>query len=126
MPFSAPSRSPLLSPQLRSAAESQRAAVLARPVPAVPKGFGADDGASLLMAFRGLQAEALAQAKAHENVAKELISLVLDPFAEWAQGYKAFSIHVSRAHLSSLPRTVSGRPNRPFSITGFVTTSRRK
>lgn len=79
--------------RLRSAAESQRAAVLARTAPSSSTGFGADDGASLLMAFRGLQAEAVAQAKAHENVAKELISLVLDPFAEWAQGYKASLIH---------------------------------
>ncbi|KAF8347678.1 hypothetical protein F5887DRAFT_953662 [Amanita rubescens] len=73
---------------LRSAAESQLAAVLAHPAPIPPSGFGADDGASLLMAFRGLQAESANQAKVHENVANELNTLVISPFSEWAQGYK--------------------------------------
>lgn len=51
-------------------------------------GFGADDGASLLMAFRGLQAESKSQGETHKAIAKELNTLVADPFNEWAQGYK--------------------------------------
>lgn len=51
-------------------------------------GFGADDGASLLMAFRGLQAESIAQGEAHKTVAKELHTLVADPFEGWAHGYR--------------------------------------
>ncbi|KAL0953557.1 hypothetical protein HGRIS_004778 [Hohenbuehelia grisea] len=51
-------------------------------------GFGADDGASLLMAFRGLQAESVAQGQAHKSISKELHTLVADPFSEWAEGYK--------------------------------------
>lgn len=47
-----------------------------------------DEGASLLMAFRGLQAEAAAQGEAHKNVAKELQTLVAEPFEEWARGHK--------------------------------------
>ncbi|KAF5388647.1 hypothetical protein D9757_004791 [Collybiopsis confluens] len=55
-------------------------------------GFAADDGASLFMAFRGLQAESNAQAQQHLNISTELTSLVADPFAEWAKGYKVPSI----------------------------------
>lgn len=51
-------------------------------------GFAADDGASLLMAFRGLQAEASKQGDAHRGIANELRTLVADPFAEWADGHK--------------------------------------
>lgn len=51
-------------------------------------GFVADDGASLLMAFRGLQAESAAQGHAHKSIAKELNTLVADPFEEWARGYR--------------------------------------
>jgi len=51
-------------------------------------GFSADDGASLLMAFRGLQQESVAQGQAHNNIAKELTTLVADPFDDWAQSYK--------------------------------------
>ncbi|RXW11827.1 hypothetical protein EST38_g14029, partial [Candolleomyces aberdarensis] len=51
-------------------------------------GFGADDGASLLLAFRGLQSETAAQGQVHKNIANELESLVADPFDHWAQGYK--------------------------------------
>ncbi|KXN86633.1 Rho-GTPase-activating protein 8 [Leucoagaricus sp. SymC.cos] len=51
-------------------------------------GFNADDGASLLLAFRGLQAESVAQGQAHRTVANELASLVADPFEEWAEGYE--------------------------------------
>ena len=59
-------------------------------------GFNADDGASLLMAFRGLQAESVNQGQAHNSIAKELTTLVADPFDHWAQAYK---VHF---HLSSL------------------------
>ncbi|THH01772.1 hypothetical protein EW145_g6857, partial [Phellinidium pouzarii] len=52
------------------------------------RGFNADDGASMLMAFRGLQAESAAQGEAHRTVAKELKELVVEPFAEWAAGHK--------------------------------------
>ncbi|KAF9072244.1 hypothetical protein BDP27DRAFT_1320622 [Rhodocollybia butyracea] len=51
-------------------------------------GFAADDGASLLMAFRGLQTESTTQGQMHHNISKELNSLVADPFAEWAKSYK--------------------------------------
>jgi len=51
-------------------------------------GFFADDGVSLLMAFRGLQAESIAQGKAHRSISNELTTLVADPFDEWAQDYK--------------------------------------
>lgn len=47
-----------------------------------------DDGASLLMAFRGLQAESTAQGQAHKAIATELETLVADPFDQWAQTYK--------------------------------------
>jgi hypothetical protein len=52
-------------------------------------GFAADDGASLLMAFRGLQAEAGKTADAHRTIAHELDTLVADPFADWAAGHRA-------------------------------------
>ena len=51
-------------------------------------GFSADEGASLLVAFRGLQAETAAQGQIHLNIAKELESLVAEPFDNWAQSYK--------------------------------------
>jgi hypothetical protein len=51
-------------------------------------GFNADDGASLFLAFRGLQAESVAQGQAHHTVADELATLVADPFEDWAEGYK--------------------------------------
>ncbi|KDR65726.1 hypothetical protein GALMADRAFT_260135 [Galerina marginata CBS 339.88] len=51
-------------------------------------GFSADEGASLLMAFRGLQAESIAQGQVHNNIAKELNTLVADPFEQWAESYK--------------------------------------
>jgi len=43
------------------------------------------------MAFRGLQRESAAQGKAHHNVAKELTTLVADPFEDWALRYKVCS-----------------------------------
>ncbi|KZV71565.1 hypothetical protein PENSPDRAFT_734057 [Peniophora sp. CONT] len=51
-------------------------------------GFAADDGATLLMAFRGLQAETDKQAGVHKNIAQELNALVADPFVEWAKGHR--------------------------------------
>ncbi|KAH7879027.1 uncharacterized protein C8R40DRAFT_1088515 [Lentinula edodes] len=76
--------------QARAEAESQLAEALHKTAltGTTGAGFAADDGASLLMAFRGLQIESTAQAKLHQNMAKELSSLVADPFAEWAKGYK--------------------------------------
>lgn len=47
-------------------------------------GFGTDDGASLLVAFRGLQAESVKQGEAHRGVARDLENLVADPFEAWA------------------------------------------
>lgn len=54
-------------------------------------GFDADDGASLLMAFRGLQRESAVQGQAHRNIAKELTTLVADPFAKFALRHKVCS-----------------------------------
>jgi hypothetical protein len=51
-------------------------------------GFNADEGASLLMTFGGLQAESVAQGEVHRAIAKELESLVVDPFEDWARGHK--------------------------------------
>lgn len=47
-------------------------------------GFTADDGASLLNTFRGLQRESIAQGEAHKALAKDLEGLVVDPFNDWA------------------------------------------
>ncbi|CAE6481960.1 unnamed protein product [Rhizoctonia solani] len=52
-------------------------------------GFDADDGAALLRAFQGLQAESAAQGNAHKNFAQELDSMVADPFEHWAAGHAA-------------------------------------
>lgn len=54
----------------------------------IATGFAADDGASLLMAFRGMQNESKEQGLAHAAVAKDLHTLVVDPFQQWAQGHK--------------------------------------
>ncbi|CAA7267405.1 unnamed protein product [Cyclocybe aegerita] len=74
----------------RAVAESYLASSLINPglTGRAGTGFSADDGASLLMAFRGLQAESTAQGQAHNTIAKELNTLVADPFNEWAQSYK--------------------------------------
>ncbi|KAF7965016.1 hypothetical protein HWV62_1048, partial [Athelia sp. TMB] len=75
----------------RAAAEGQLAMALINPAPTghdAGTGFHADDGASLLMAFRGLQAESAAQGAAHRTLANELTTLVADPFADWAKGYR--------------------------------------
>ncbi|KAF9266919.1 hypothetical protein L218DRAFT_1074764 [Marasmius fiardii PR-910] len=74
----------------RAAAENQLAAALSNLPGGRPGvGFQADDGASLLMAFQGLQAESASQGRIHKAVAKELETLVADPFEEWADGYKS-------------------------------------
>ncbi|KAG6845506.1 hypothetical protein H0H87_008403 [Tephrocybe sp. NHM501043] len=73
----------------RAVAEGHLAISLTNPGLTGPAGtgFGADDGASLLMAFRGLQAESVAQGQAHRTIAKELDTLVADPFEDWSRGY---------------------------------------
>ncbi|OBZ74013.1 hypothetical protein A0H81_06063 [Grifola frondosa] len=81
----------------RAAAESAIAATLATPARGASV-FDDDDGASLLMAFRGLKEESLTQGKAHETVANELQAKVADPFEQWAAGYKE-RIHASKANL---------------------------
>lgn len=68
-------------------------------------GFNADDGASLLMTFRGLQAESVNQGQAHNSIAKELTTLVVDPFDYWAQAYKV-KIYLSSLHV--LIRSITG------------------
>ncbi|KAH9851942.1 hypothetical protein C2E23DRAFT_214849 [Lenzites betulinus] len=71
----------------RAAAELAIAAGLNAPPPARSV-FDVDDGASLLMAVRGLRDEAAAEGALHETVAKELQTAVADPFEKWAEGYK--------------------------------------
>ncbi|KAI0027804.1 hypothetical protein K488DRAFT_80972 [Vararia minispora EC-137] len=73
----------------RAGAEANLAAALTQTTgPGPPSGFAADDGATLLAAFRGLQAETAKQAEVHRNIAHELDTLVAQPFAEWAKGHK--------------------------------------
>ncbi|KII87448.1 hypothetical protein PLICRDRAFT_142731 [Plicaturopsis crispa FD-325 SS-3] len=74
----------------RAVAEGNLASALTNPALTGPQGtgFGADDGASLLMAFRGLQSESATQGTAHRTIANELNTLVADPFEDWAQGYR--------------------------------------
>ncbi|KZS94423.1 hypothetical protein SISNIDRAFT_42434 [Sistotremastrum niveocremeum HHB9708] len=52
------------------------------------RGFGADDGASLLVAFRGLQQESIKQGEAHRAIANDLGNLVLEPFSTWSEAHK--------------------------------------
>lgn len=40
------------------------------------------------MAFRGLKDEAQLQGKLHADAAKELQCKIVEPFSQWAQGYK--------------------------------------
>ncbi|EGN96599.1 hypothetical protein SERLA73DRAFT_170049 [Serpula lacrymans var. lacrymans S7.3] len=74
----------------RATLEKQLATALSNPAPTgtTRTGFSSDDGASLLMAFRGLQAESVAHGEAHKLISKDLQVLVADPFDEWAQSYK--------------------------------------
>ncbi|CCO28439.1 Rho-GTPase-activating protein 8 [Rhizoctonia solani AG-1 IB] len=73
----------------RVAAERNIAASLINPPLTGSRGtgFDADDGAALLRAFQGLQAESTSQGNAHKNLAQELDSMVADPFDNWAAGY---------------------------------------
>jgi hypothetical protein len=66
--------------------------------------FSAKDRVTLLIAFRGIQAETSKQSGVHESIAHELQHLVADPFEGWAKGY-----HVGHAdyHTSSRPSTDS-------------------
>ena len=50
-----------------------------------------EDGASLLLAFRGLQEESIEQGKLHTGAAQDLQTKIADPFSEWATGYKVSS-----------------------------------
>ncbi|KAG6821453.1 hypothetical protein H0H93_010177 [Arthromyces matolae] len=86
--------------QARAVAEAHLATALTNPALTGPAGtgFGADDGASLLTAFRGLQSESVLQGQAHRNIAKELDTLVADPFEEWAKGY-AERVKTSKANV---------------------------
>ncbi|KAG0709279.1 hypothetical protein DFH29DRAFT_820737 [Suillus ampliporus] len=74
----------------RAAAEAQIATALQYPsnIGSHGAGFNKDDGASLLMAFRGLQAESETQGQVHKDISKDLRAIVADPFNEWAQGYE--------------------------------------
>lgn len=66
-------------------------------------GFGEDEGASLLVAFRGIQAESIAQGEVHRSISKELESLVVDPFEKWAEGHKVSFIWLWSATCSNKP-----------------------
>ena len=86
---------------------------LSSPFPSPPllragKGFTADDGATLLMAFRGLQAESVKQGEVHKSIAHELNTLVLDPFHEWATAYQVRTPH-SHPFPARRPDTPSPR-----------------
>ncbi|KAI0073278.1 hypothetical protein K474DRAFT_1666835 [Panus rudis PR-1116 ss-1] len=80
----------------RAAAEAAVANALA--TPAAGTAFETDDGASLAMAFRGLQEETLAQGKIHETISTDLRDKIAKPFAEWATGYKE-RLHTSKATI---------------------------
>jgi hypothetical protein len=81
--------------QARANAENNLAFALMNPIPTgrPATGFGADDGASLLMAFRGLQAESVAQGKAHKTISNELNTLVADPFEHWAVSHSVITLY---------------------------------
>ncbi|KAI6023560.1 hypothetical protein BKA83DRAFT_4261276 [Pisolithus microcarpus] len=74
----------------RAQAENQLANALLNPptIGSPGTGFDRDDGASLLMTFRGLQDESIAQGKIHKEIAKDLQTIVAEPFNEWARMYK--------------------------------------
>ncbi|KAA1468841.1 hypothetical protein DENSPDRAFT_795101 [Dentipellis sp. KUC8613] len=74
----------------RAVAEANAATALIEPLPVGTEGsaFKIDDGATLLMAFHGLQAETVRQGEAHKAISTELHTLVADPFEGWANGYK--------------------------------------
>lgn len=58
-----------------------------------------DEGASLLVAFRGLQQESQKQGEAHLSVANELDGLVADPFEDWAKQHAARVLDSKRTLL---------------------------
>ncbi|KIK99806.1 hypothetical protein PAXRUDRAFT_822344 [Paxillus rubicundulus Ve08.2h10] len=74
----------------RANAENQLATALLSPaaIGSQGTGFSRDDGASLLMAFRGLQVESAAQGQIHRDIARDLQTLVAEPFNIWAQDYR--------------------------------------
>ena len=47
-----------------------------------------EGGASLLLAFRGLQEESIEQGKLHTSASQDLQTKIAEPFSEWAKGYK--------------------------------------
>ncbi len=57
--------------------------------------FERDDGASLLMTFKGMRDETAAQGALHESVAKELQGVVVEPFEKWATGHKVRGLRSS-------------------------------
>ncbi|TBU60977.1 hypothetical protein BD310DRAFT_874563 [Dichomitus squalens] len=71
----------------RAAAELTIGATLKADPPAGSV-FEEDDGASLLMAFRGIRDESAAQGTLHESIAKELQTSVIEPFEKWAASHK--------------------------------------
>ncbi|KAI1796635.1 hypothetical protein LXA43DRAFT_1071262 [Ganoderma leucocontextum] len=71
----------------RAAAELTIGATLKADPPA-DSVFELDDGASLLMTFKGMREETAAQGALHESVAKELQGVVVEPFEKWASGHK--------------------------------------
>jgi hypothetical protein len=44
------------------------------------------------MTFRGLQAESAAQGQIHRDIAKDIQTLVVEPFNVWAQDYKVLML----------------------------------
>jgi hypothetical protein len=92
----------LLTPPPRVSSPTLSCGIVTKPFTS-GTGFSADDGATLLMAFRGIQAETSQQGGAHKSIARELHHLVADPFEGWAKGY-----HVGHAdYHTSLPSTDS-------------------
>jgi hypothetical protein len=85
-------------------------------------GFGADDGATLLMAFRGLQAETAQQGGAHQAIARELQQLVADPFEKWAITYH---VRHNDSHAHTHTHTAfRRRGSRPAGLPSLMATSR--
>ena len=71
------------------------------------------------MAFRGLQAESVAQGDVHRNTAKELQTLVADPFNEWANDHKV--TYCRSSVLLGIADTLSGPdPGQPRYRCGCV------
>jgi hypothetical protein len=93
---------------------------LSKPL-ALGSGFGADDGATLLMAIRGIQAETAQQGDVHKAIARELQHLVADPFEGWAKGYHVcHGDYFPVIQLTALRR----RGCSPVGLTSLMATSR--